>query len=172
VKIACDRADSRDSVLVSDQVKVLEENEVDLSLLPEKEKNKIVLQRERDAQKAKDKLEKEAEKAKDKEEKAGKKGARASKSKTVAAPSPPLLLIETSTAKLSQNLQKRDSSLAQLSVSRLQQLASPSLMDSVEEGFACSRLLLLWICGNTNLVFFCSRPQNSTKTGSLKFGNK
>jgi hypothetical protein len=28
------------------------------------------------------------------------------------------------------------------------------------------------ICGNTNLVFFCSRPQNSTKTGSLKFGNK
>jgi hypothetical protein len=27
-------------------------------------------------------------------------------------------------------------------------------------------------CGNTNLVFFCSRPQNSTKTGSLKFGNK
>jgi hypothetical protein len=27
-------------------------------------------------------------------------------------------------------------------------------------------------CGNTDLVFFCSRPQNSTKTGSLKFGNK
>jgi hypothetical protein len=27
-------------------------------------------------------------------------------------------------------------------------------------------------CGNPNLVFFCSRPQNSTKTGSLKCGNK
>jgi hypothetical protein len=27
-------------------------------------------------------------------------------------------------------------------------------------------------CGNTDLVFFCSRPQNSTKIGSLKFGNK
>jgi hypothetical protein len=27
-------------------------------------------------------------------------------------------------------------------------------------------------CGNTDLAFFCSRLQNSTKTGSLKFGNK
>jgi hypothetical protein len=27
-------------------------------------------------------------------------------------------------------------------------------------------------CGNTDLVFFCSKPQVSTKTGSLKFGNK
>jgi hypothetical protein len=59
VKIACDKADSRDPVLVSDQVEVPEEeNKMDLSLLPEKEKNKIVLQREREAQKAKDKLEK------------------------------------------------------------------------------------------------------------------
>jgi hypothetical protein len=32
--------------------------------------------------------------------------------------------------------------------------------------------LILTDCGNPNLVFFCSRPQNSTKTGSLKFGNK
>jgi hypothetical protein len=28
------------------------------------------------------------------------------------------------------------------------------------------------LCGNPNLVFFRSRPQNSTKTGRLKFGNK
>jgi hypothetical protein len=27
-------------------------------------------------------------------------------------------------------------------------------------------------CGNTDSIFFCSRPQISTKTGSLKFGNK
>jgi hypothetical protein len=27
-------------------------------------------------------------------------------------------------------------------------------------------------CGNMDLVFFCSRPQISTKTGSLKFSNK
>jgi hypothetical protein len=28
------------------------------------------------------------------------------------------------------------------------------------------------LCGNTNLVFFALNPKNSTKTGSLKFGNK
>jgi hypothetical protein len=27
-------------------------------------------------------------------------------------------------------------------------------------------------CGNTDSNFFCSRPQISTKTGSLRFGNK
>jgi hypothetical protein len=27
-------------------------------------------------------------------------------------------------------------------------------------------------CGNTDSNFFCSRPQISTKTGSLKFSNK
>jgi hypothetical protein len=93
---------------MSSQVEVLEEeNEVDLLLLPEKERNKIVLQRERDATKAKDKA--------DKAGKEPKKGGKASKSKTVAAP-------------------KRDSSFAQLSVSRLQQLASPSLVDSTGGG--------------------------------------
>jgi hypothetical protein len=70
VKIACDKADSRGAVLVSNQVEVPEdENKVDLSLLPEKEKNKIILQREREAQKAKDKVEaqkvKEAQKIKE-----------------------------------------------------------------------------------------------------------
>jgi hypothetical protein len=50
VKIACDKADSRGAVLISNQVEVLEEeNEVDLSLLPKKERNKILLQREREA---------------------------------------------------------------------------------------------------------------------------
>jgi hypothetical protein len=61
VKIACDKADLRGAVLMSDQVEVLEEdNEVDVSLLPEKERNKILLQREKEAQKAKDKVKKEA----------------------------------------------------------------------------------------------------------------
>jgi hypothetical protein len=31
---------------------------------------------------------------------------------------------------------------------------------------------LLHKCGIPNLVFFCSRSQNGSKTGSLKFGNK
>jgi hypothetical protein len=112
---------------MSSQVEVLEEeNEVDLLLLPEKERNKIVLQRERDATKAKDKA--------DKAGKEPKKGGKASKSKTVAAPNPQVLLTETSTASPSQNPRKRDSSFAQLSVSRLQQLASPSLVDSTGGG--------------------------------------
>jgi hypothetical protein len=50
VKIAYDKVDSKDAILVSDQVEVPEEeNEVNLSLLPEKERNKILFQREREA---------------------------------------------------------------------------------------------------------------------------
>jgi hypothetical protein len=50
VKISYDRANSRGAILVSDQVEVPEEeNKVDLSLLPEKERNKIILQRKREA---------------------------------------------------------------------------------------------------------------------------
>jgi hypothetical protein len=93
--------------------------EVDISLLPEKEKNKIIKQRKREAQKAKDKEEREA-----------KKGERPGKSKVVAAPSLPLLLIEASIAAPSQNSRKRDASVAQLSMSRLQQITSQALMDS------------------------------------------
>ena len=50
VKIACDKADSRGAILMFDQVKVLEdENEVDLSLLPEKERNEIIFKRKGEA---------------------------------------------------------------------------------------------------------------------------
>ena len=93
---------------MSDQVEVLEEeNKVDFSLLLEKERNKIVFQRESEAQKFKDKLEKEAQNMKDKETRAGKKGGRISKSKTMAAPSPLLLLTETSIASPLQNPRKQ-----------------------------------------------------------------
>jgi hypothetical protein len=148
VKIACDKANSKSAVLMSDQIEVLEEeNEVDLSLLREKERNKILFQREREATKAKDKANKVAQKAKDKAAKEPKKGGRASKSKTVAAPNPQFLLIEISIASPSQNPRKRDSSLTHLLVLRLQQLASPSLMDSaggalhVQEFFFSGSLL-------------------------------
>jgi hypothetical protein len=56
-------------------------------------------------------------------------------------------LTETSYASPSQNLRKRDASTAQLSVSRLQQLASPALRDStrgalhVQEFFFSGSLL-------------------------------
>jgi hypothetical protein len=59
-------------------------------------------------------------------EKEGKKGEKPGKSKVITLA---LLLTKTSITLPSQNPRKRDSSLAQLSVSRLQQLASPSLMD-------------------------------------------
>jgi hypothetical protein len=102
-------------------------------LLPEKERNKILNQRARDAKKA----ERESTRATAKavregtSEKGAKKGEKPRKSKVIT---PQLLLIETSTATPSQNPRKRDSSLAQLSMSRLQQFTSPSLMDSAGGG--------------------------------------
>jgi hypothetical protein len=64
VKIAYDKADSRSAELGSDHVNVPEEvTEVDLALLPEKEKNKILNQRIRDAKKAMHKSVREATRA-------------------------------------------------------------------------------------------------------------
>jgi hypothetical protein len=130
-KATCDKAETRGVKLVSDVVVVPEELTLaDLALLPEKERNKILNQRARDAKKA----ERESTRATAKALKEGpaekgvKKGEKPGKSKVITSQ---LLLTETSTAMPSQNPRKRDSSLAQLSVSRLQQLASPSLMDSV-----------------------------------------
>jgi hypothetical protein len=105
--------------------------EVNIDLLSEKERNKILLQRARDAKKAEKKVEKEAQNALDKVEREAKKAEKAGKSKAVAAPSPPLLLTQTSTGSLSQNPRKRDASYAQLSVSRLQQTTSLAFKDCV-----------------------------------------
>jgi hypothetical protein len=66
------------------------------------------------------KAEKEAQKAKDKLEREAKKVERSCKSKAVVASTPTLVLLEASTVSMSQNPRKRDSSFAQLSVSRLQ----------------------------------------------------
>ena len=55
MKATCDKADSKGAEVRSQLVEVQEEeNEVDLSLLPEKERNKIILQGTRDAKKAAD----------------------------------------------------------------------------------------------------------------------
>jgi hypothetical protein len=91
--------------------------EVDINQHPEKERNKILNWRKRDAKKAEDKAEKDAEKAKEKEKKETKKGEKSGKSKPST---PPLLLRETSYALPSQNPRKRDASTTQLSLSRLQ----------------------------------------------------
>jgi hypothetical protein len=104
---------------------------VDINLLPEKERNKILNQRARDKKKAEDKTEKDAEKAKDKEKKEGKKGEKSGKKSKPSTP--PLLLTETSYASPSQNSRKRDASTTQFSLLRLQQLASPALGDSAVE---------------------------------------
>jgi hypothetical protein len=61
----------------------------------------------------------EAQRAKDKAERDAKKGGRSGKSKAVVASTPSLVLPEVSTASQSQNPCKRDSSCAQLSLSRL-----------------------------------------------------
>jgi hypothetical protein len=60
-KKACDQADSKDAALGPNQGQVQEDEvEVDINLLPEKEKNKILNQRTRDAERAKAKTDKEA----------------------------------------------------------------------------------------------------------------
>jgi hypothetical protein len=123
-----------------------DEVEVDINLLPEKEKNKVLNQRKRDADRAKAKTDREALRTKDKAERDAKKGGQSRKSKAVVASTPSLVLPQVSTASQSQNPRKRDSSCAQLSLSRLQQITSPALMDSaggalhVQEFFSGSLL--------------------------------
>ena len=113
---------------------VKDEVEVDISLLLEKERNKILNQRIRDVERAKAKADREAEKAKDKAKKDAerelKKGGRSGKSKAGDASSPMLVLSEASTRSMSQNPRKRDSSFVQFSISRLQQCTSLAFQDS------------------------------------------
>jgi hypothetical protein len=143
-----DKAHSKGGELGPDHVDVPKElTEADLALLPEKKRNKIINQRTRDAKKAADKAKREAMRATTKTlreatvavEEEAKKVEKPRKSKAIT---PPLLLIETSYASPSEKPRKRAASVPQLSVSRLQQLASPSLMDSAGGGVACS--VLVW----------------------------
>jgi hypothetical protein len=105
-KKACDEADSPGAALGANQGEVQEDEvEVDINLLPEKEKNKVLNQRKMDA-------DREALRAKEKEERDAKKGGRLGKSKAVVASTPSLVLPQVSTASQSQNPRKRDSSCA------------------------------------------------------------
>jgi hypothetical protein len=118
VKKACGQADSKDAATVTNQGDELEDEvEEDINLLPEKEKTKAAAKKK----KAEDK----AVKTKEKEKKDGKKGDKSGKK----ASTPPLLLTEASAATPSQIPRKRDASAAELSMSRLQQVASPALRD-------------------------------------------
>jgi hypothetical protein len=119
-KKACDEADSPGATLGTNQGEVQEDEvEFDINLLPEKEKNKVLNQRKKDADKAKAKTDREALRAKEKAERDEKKGGRSGKSKAMVASTPSLVLPQVSTASQSQNPRKRDSSCAQLSLSRL-----------------------------------------------------
>jgi hypothetical protein len=92
-KKACDQVDSQGTALGANQGEVQEDEvEVDINLLPEKEKNKILNQRKRDADKAKAKTDREAQRDKDKAERDAKKGGRSGKSKAVVASTPSLVL--------------------------------------------------------------------------------
>jgi hypothetical protein len=97
-KKACDQADSKGATLGPNQGEVQEDEvEVDINLLPEKERNKILNQRTRDAKRAKAKIDREAQRAKDKTERDAKKGGRLGKSKAVVASTPSLVLPQAST---------------------------------------------------------------------------
>jgi hypothetical protein len=73
-KEACIQVDSKGAALGPNQGEEQEDEvEVDINLLPKKEKNKICNQRIRDAKKANKKTRKEAQKAKDKAKKKAKK---------------------------------------------------------------------------------------------------
>ena len=82
---------------------------MDISQLSEKERNKILNQRTRDATKAKNKVDKEAHKVKDKVEKVTKKAPKSGKSK---ASTLPFLLTETSYTSPLKNPYKQDVSTA------------------------------------------------------------
>jgi hypothetical protein len=74
VKKTYEKADSKGATTSTDNSEEQEEEvEVDLDLLLEKERNKILNQRTRDAKKATNKVVKEAQKAKDKVERKAKK---------------------------------------------------------------------------------------------------
>jgi hypothetical protein len=147
-KKACDQADSLGTASGANQGEVQEDEvEVEINLLPEKEKNKVLNQRKKDADRAKAKTDRKALRAKEKAERDAKKGGQSGKSKAVVASTPSPVLLQVSTASQSQNPRKQDSSCAQLSLSRLQQITSLALMDSaggalhVQEFFFSGSLL-------------------------------
>ena len=138
VKAACDRADSKDAAPGTNQGDEQEDEvEVDINLLPEKEKTKAAAKKKKGNEKA--------EKTKEKVKKVGKKGEKSGKERSST---PPLLLTEASVATPSQNPRKRDASAADISMLRLQQLASPALKDY--SGIGVMRYPELVLC--TSLV--------------------
>ena len=113
VKATYDKAAPRAVIPVPDVVVVLEELSLaDIALLPAKERNKILSQKARDAKK----LKRASAKATAVAEKEAKKGERAGKSKVIPS--------QTETFS-----RKRDSTFAELAVSRLHLCTSPSFQD-------------------------------------------
>ena len=113
VKATFDKVDPRGVMPVSDVVVVSEELSLaDIALLPTKERNKILSQKARDAKK----VERASTKATTVAEKEAKRGERAGKSKVIPS--------QTKTSN-----RKRDSTFAEVAVSRLYLCASPSFYD-------------------------------------------
>ena len=159
VKISYGKANLRSAKLGSDHVEVLEEaNKANLLLLLKKEGNKIFNQRIRNAKKAAKRTEKEATRATTRAlreaiaiaEKEAMKAEKSGKSKAII---PLAFLIETSTASPSQNPRKRNSSFAQLLVSRLQQITSLALMDFVGGTLHVQEFFFLRCFLSTNVHF-------------------
>ena len=131
VKATCDKDDPRGVKPVPDIVVVPEEL-TDIALLPAKERNKILSQKARDAKK----VERASMKATAVAKKEAKKGERIGKSKVITPQT------KTSTVSPLQNNRKRDSTFAQLSVSRLQLCISPSFQDCTRGTLLLDELFL------------------------------
>ena len=101
-------------------------------MLPAKERNKILSQKARDAKK----VERASAKATIVAEKEAKKGERTGKSKVITPQT------ETSTISSLLNSHKRDSTFAQLSISRLQLCTSPSFQDCARGTLLLDELFL------------------------------
>jgi hypothetical protein len=142
-KKACDQADSKAAAFGHNQGEVQEDEvEVDINLLLEKERNKILNQRTRDAERAKAKTDREAQKVKDKTERDAKKGGRSGKSKAVVA----FTCVATGFyyITITESPQARFLLCTALIVkTSADHITNPHGL--YKEGFACTRVLFLWI---------------------------
>jgi hypothetical protein len=140
VKKACIQADSKGAALNTKKDEEQEDEvEVDINQLPKKERNKIINQRKKDAKKAKDKAEKDAEKAKEKEKKEAKKGEKSGKSKHSTPPDRDFLCIAITEPPQAGCLHCIGLTIK----TAVDHIIDPNGL--YRGGFACSRVLFLWI---------------------------
>ena len=142
MKATCDKADPRGTMPVPNVVVVPEELSLaDIALLLAKERNKILSQKARDAKK----VERASAKATAVAEKEAKKDERAGKSKVMPS--------QTKTSSC-----KRNSTFAELAVSRLHLCASPSFQNGEEGTLLLDELSSLHLWMPLHLLIWSTMP--------------